>query len=249
MALMHADAWAAWAQWVTVAIAFGAAVYARGQVLEARKTRERVAQPNVVVFVDRHEVRGYMDLVIKNFGQTSAYNVRPKLPPLQLAPYRNLLTGKEVTNLDVPEYIAVLAPGQEWRTVWDSARRRAKYKGELQSKFVGHVEFDDRIIGGKPGYYSPISLDVNMFWNTTYITERKSETVEKALQEISSTLKNYGEEDRGVWVYTTHGNDERDRRERDREEMRQAHDQLLRDLGAVKDDSAEEYRQLDGPGD
>lgn len=216
---MHADASAAWAQWVTAAIAFGAALYARGQVREARITRERIAQPNVVVYVDRHEVQGYMDLVIKNFGQTTAYNVRLKLPPLQLTPYRNLHTGKEVTTLDVPESIAVLAPGQEWRTVWESALRRGRHKGYLQSQFVGHVEFDDRIVADKPSFTNPISLDVNMFWNTTYITQHKSDTVEKALQEIAGTLKNYTHEDGGVWVYSTHGDQERDRRERTREEM------------------------------
>jgi hypothetical protein len=66
---MHADAWAAWAQWTTAAIAFGAALYARGQVREARITRERVAQPNVVVYVDRHKVQGYMkSRILVNHG-------------------------------------------------------------------------------------------------------------------------------------------------------------------------------------
>jgi len=61
---MHADAWAALAKWVTAAIAFGAALYARNQVSEARKTRESVAQPNVVVFVDHNRKNWqYMDFV------------------------------------------------------------------------------------------------------------------------------------------------------------------------------------------
>ena len=83
---MRADAWAALAQWLTVAVAGWALIYARGQVKEARDTRERVAQPEVVVFVDRHEVRRYMDLVVKNFGQTTAYNIRVTLPPLEVVP-------------------------------------------------------------------------------------------------------------------------------------------------------------------
>ncbi len=74
---------------------------------EARTTRKRSTQPNVVVYVDPHEVRGYMDLVIKDFGQTTAYNVRLTLPPLQVTPYRDLNTGKEVKNLYVPESLAV----------------------------------------------------------------------------------------------------------------------------------------------
>jgi hypothetical protein len=245
MGLIHADAWAALAQWVTAGIAFGAAVYARGQVYEARKTRERSTQPNVVVYVDPHEVRGYMDLVIKNFGQTTAYNVRLTLPPLQVTPYRDLNTGKEVKHLYVPESLAVLAPGQEWRTVWESARRRAKYKGTLQDQFVGHVDFDDEMNSGKPSYRNPISLDIKMFWNTTWITENKDQTVQKALYEIAGTLKDYSQEDRGVWVYTTSGNEERDRREQEREDMRRAHDQILRDLHVIQDDPAPDTTEPD----
>jgi membrane protein implicated in regulation of membrane protease activity len=49
---MHAHAWAAWAQWVVAAVAAVAAVIALRQLIELRKTREKVAQPNVVVFTD-----------------------------------------------------------------------------------------------------------------------------------------------------------------------------------------------------
>jgi len=63
-------------------------------VREARETRERVAQPDVVVYVDHHAVRRYLDLVIRNFGQTTAYNVRLTLPDLQMAPYTNQITGE-----------------------------------------------------------------------------------------------------------------------------------------------------------
>jgi hypothetical protein len=246
---MHADAWAAWAQWVTAGIALGAAAYARGQVREARKTRERVAQPNVVVYVDRHEVRRYMDLVIKNFGQTTAYNVRLKLPPLQMVPYNDPDTGEKVKSVPVPESIAVLAPGQAWRTVWDSLVRRKKYKGTLQDQFVGHVEFDDKINPDKPSYRNPISLDIKMFRNTTWISENKSQTVQDALYDIAGTLKDYGQEHKGAWVYTTPGHEEQHRREQERNEMLRAHDEILRDMGVNQDDPVQEATEEDQPGD
>lgn len=233
------DNWAAVAalgQLATVAVAGWALIYARGQVQQARLTRERVAQPDVVVYVDRHEVRRYMDLVIKNFGQTTAYNVRVKVPPLQVAPYRNLNTGEEVRNLYVPKSIAVLAPGQEWRTVWDSAARRAKHEGTLQDQFVGHVEFDDKINPDKPSFRNPISLDIKMFWNTTWITENKGKTVEKALYEIADTLQDYRREDKGVWVYTATGDEERRRREQEYQDAVQDHEEFMRDLGVIQDD-------------
>lgn len=138
---------AAVAQVATVVVAIGAAVYARGQLREAKQTRERVAQPEVVVFVDPHQVRRYIDLVIKNFGQTTAYNVKITLPPLEVAPYNNQHDGKKVTHAHVPDRIPVLAPGQEWRSLWDSMVRREKYSGTLQDQYGGLVEFDDK--GGR----------------------------------------------------------------------------------------------------
>ena len=86
--LMHADAVSAWALWATAGIAGWALWFARGQVNEARATRERVAQRNVVVFMDLNPKRWqWFDLVVRNFGQTPAYNIRITLPRLEVKPY------------------------------------------------------------------------------------------------------------------------------------------------------------------
>jgi hypothetical protein len=207
---MHADAWAALAQWVTVAVAVGAAWFAYQQVTEARRTRERVAQPEVVVFIDHNTVDWHhMDLVIKNFGQTAAYNVRVTLPPLRIVPFDNEATGERVTTHYVPSTIAVLAPGQEWRSAWESGIEMEDYDDELPSNYVGTVEFDDKMNATKPSLSNPISLDVNMFRNTQRISIEKGKTVEKALYEISGTLKGFKSQHSGVWVYTVPADEER----------------------------------------
>ncbi|MEZ0384787.1 hypothetical protein [Mycobacterium sp. pW045] len=169
---LSADAWAAIAQWVTVGIAGAAALFAYRQVGEARKTREEVAQPNVVVFPDINPTQfHYLDLVIKNFGQTPAYNITLDIEPLEHAPYDSAITGKKVTSLYVPPEIVVLAPGQEWRTVWESGTRRSDYEtvqklhsqlemSELKSVFSGTVNYQDR--DGKK-FTNPIRLDINTF--------------------------------------------------------------------------------------
>lgn len=206
---MSAEAWSACAAWVTVVIAIGAAWFAYQQVTEARRTRERVAQPEVVVFIDHNAVDWhYMDIVIKNFGQTPAYNVRLSLPALEVVPYDNAVTGDHVTTLYVPTDIAVLAPGQEWRSAWESGIDIAAHDGELRSNYIGTVEFDDKVIADKPSFQNPISLDTNMFRDAHRISTEKSRTVEKALYEISGTLKGYTNQHKGVWVYTVRGEDE-----------------------------------------
>ena len=234
----NADTWAAWAQCVTALIAFGAAIFAYQQVKEARATRERVAQPDVVVYIERDPQNWhYMDLVIKNFGQTPAYNIRLTLPPLEVVPWENMVTGEQVTELWLPNGIAVLAPGQEWRTSWDSGIERAEYKGELKTQFVGRVDFDDKMNGGKT-YSNPVSLDANMFWNTLHVTTEKSRSSEKALYEIAGTLKGYTKQHSGVWVYTVPGGDERQYYEDLAAHLKARSEQTRRALAGQREDPA-----------
>jgi hypothetical protein len=244
---MHADAWAALAQWVTAAIAFGAAIFAYQQVKEARKTRERVAQPEVIVFVDHHQVRRYVDLVIKNFGQTTAYNIRITLKPLEVARYINQETGEEVRHLLIPKTIAVLAPGQEWRTVWDSVVRRENFPGKLVDQYGGFVDFDDRVDGpDKRSYRNPIALDIKMFWNMMWIERKKGKTVEDALYDIAGTLKSYHDDESGIWVYTVPGDEERQRRIEDARYFDAVQDSMFDGLTRDRDEPANDDDHSEG---
>ncbi|WP_196326314.1 hypothetical protein [Mycobacteroides chelonae] len=223
---------------MTVGVAGWAALYARGQVQEARKTRERVAQPEVVVFIERDPDNWhYMDFVVKNFGQTTAYNIRITLPPLAVAPWTRTDTGEEVTSLYVPERIAVLAPGQEWRTSWDSGIERAQYEGELPTKFGGHVEFDDKIVADKDSYRNPILLDADMFLDSLHVTTEKGRSAEKALYEISSTLQGYAKQHSGVWAYSVSGEEERQYRENTTARGTAQRERIRRRLSGERDES------------
>lgn len=207
---MTAEAWSALAAWATVAIAIGAAWFAYQQVTEARKTREKVAQPDVVVYVDHNESDWQqIDLVIKNFGQTPAYNIRLTVPPLKRVPFTNQVTGEEVTEVFVPDTIAVLAPGQAWRTMWDDGQEMAHYEGPLPSKFVGSIAFDDKLIPDKESFVNPISLDTRMFWNSMRASTEKARSTEKALYKIADTLDGYKKEHGGMWLYVIPGDEER----------------------------------------
>ena len=88
---------------------------------------------------------------------------------------------------------------------WDSAVRRENFKGELKDQYGGFVEFDDKVKPDKPSYRNPIALDIKMFWNTTWIEQSKGKSAEKALYKIADALESYGEEHKGIWVYTDPG--------------------------------------------
>ncbi|NQD42479.1 hypothetical protein HP453_17290 [Glutamicibacter halophytocola] len=116
---------------LTFVVAGIALAFAWGQIKEAEKTRQQVAdierdkaQPMVVAFMEMNDTKFFMELVIKNFGQTPAYDVRFTSDlPLQQASGGNMPERREVL---VPEVIPFLAPGQEWRTIWDAPFIRSK---------------------------------------------------------------------------------------------------------------------------
>jgi hypothetical protein len=227
---MHADAAAAWAQWATAAIAAGAGWFAYGQVREARLTRERVTAPDVVAYID-HDPKNWQwfDLVVKNFGQTPAYNVRAMLPPLPIPPYLDPDTGKTIAHLYIPDTIAVLAPGQEWRTLWNSLTTMDL--SESPSHFVGTVEFDESMNGGEPSRRNPISLDINVFRNMLRFAEDNApQKIADNIAAVAETLRSYNNIHDGIWVYVVPGDDERGYRDERSAQYRAAHERIERQL-------------------
>ena len=239
---MYADAWEALAQWLTLGVLAVAAWFARGQVLEGRRTRERVAQPNVVVFMDHNPKNWqYLDFVVKNFGQTPAYSIKIQMVPPDVSPYHNNITGEDVgvTKLYVPEHIAVLAPGQEWRTVWDSAIKRKEHADELSDNDVtGTVTFWDKMVHGPsatPPYRNQIWLDPKMFRNMLRITSiEPAQQISQEIANVAKHLDSYHEDKKGIWVYTLPGHEEQRRRaeeyEEIRRELKEAHEHTISQL-------------------
>jgi hypothetical protein len=99
-----------------------------------------------------------------------------------VVPWDNLITGQKVTSLYLPESLVVLAPGQEWRTMWESGIRINDYENarkhaphlelpELRSVFVGRVDYLDR--DNKPND-NPIYLDTKTFENVMRVGEDDS---------------------------------------------------------------------------
>lgn len=103
--------WIAWSQ-------LREAASARRQT---KKLEREKAQPYVVAYLEENVVGAeILDLVIKNFGQTAGRNVR-----LSFDPILNRTDGNGGDEpVELPEVISFLAPGQEWRTLFDFANVR-----------------------------------------------------------------------------------------------------------------------------
>lgn len=148
----HAEprAWAepdTWLAWAALALGVVALIYINHQIQRNRKLTAEQTRPYVAMLMEPHVTDWHViELVVRNFGRTAAYDIRFAFAqPPTVAEYENASDGyADVVELQLPHELPMLAPGQEWRMVWDSALDRAEIGHALQSRFTGTVTYHDR---------------------------------------------------------------------------------------------------------
>lgn len=105
---MSPEAWSAWAGWATALTALVTVIvagrYASQQVKVARETRDEQAQPNVVLFTEPNpEVPQVLEIVLKNFGATPAYDVKI-IVNSKITSTPNLETGEKLADVQIPDF-------------------------------------------------------------------------------------------------------------------------------------------------
>ncbi|ODR15283.1 hypothetical protein [Mycobacterium shimoidei] len=138
--------WLGLALWAMVVVAVAALIYVRYHLSRVRKLSFEDNRPQVTMFMEPHAADWHLiELVVRNFGQRTAYDVRFGFNnPPTVAEYENAYEGMvDITELRLPEELPELAPGQEWRTVWDSALDRHQLGGAIASRFAGTVTYYD----------------------------------------------------------------------------------------------------------
>lgn len=157
----------------TALVACAALWFAGGQVREMRDTRREMAQPYVVAYLEPITSNPeFVDLVVKNFGQTAAYDIRlHAMPPL----LRSSDHGPE--PLSVFEVLPTLVPGQSWSTYFDNGIHR---KGESYPA-MHEVVLEYRDSHGRQLSPSKSVLDWRVF-------ETRSWIVEKGLPELTKSV-------------------------------------------------------------
>lgn len=143
-----AQQWSSAASVATALIALAAAVIGLRQLREAQTLREQQereasalrrerAQPYVAVFMEPLAAvdRKFQELVIKNFGATAAFNIRVESEPTMVREWEG-----EAQEVPLPE-IPTLAPGQEWRVLWDFFP--ARHAAGLPDRHEVKVLFED----------------------------------------------------------------------------------------------------------
>jgi hypothetical protein len=139
--------WLAWAVWALLVLGLIALVYANRQIRRSHRLHNEETRPHVGMFMEPNAADWHViELVVRNFGKTPAYDIQFKfLHPPTVAEYENAHDGyADIVELKLPRQLATLAPGQEWRTVWDSALDRTQLGEGIESRFTGTVTYYDR---------------------------------------------------------------------------------------------------------
>jgi hypothetical protein len=144
---LGSGSWLAVAAWTVVALGGIGLFYANRQLQKNRQLKSDQIRPQVAMFMEPHAADWHViELVVRNFGQTAAHDVRFKFvnPPTVAIYEDNVYDAKpDVAELDLPSELPFLAPGQEWRTVWDSAISREQLGGAIRSRFDGTLTYFD----------------------------------------------------------------------------------------------------------
>src|ERR1700677_3720988 len=134
--------------WALLGLGSIALISANVQIRRNRRLVSEESRPHVGMFMEPHAADWHViELVFRNFGKTPAYDISFTFPhPPTVAEYENATDGyADVVELQLPRQLPTLAPGQEWRTVWDSALDRNELGEGIESRFPGTVTYYDRV--------------------------------------------------------------------------------------------------------
>ena len=178
-----ADEWTALATWITAVIAGVAAWVGLRQAAEARALRIEQAQPYVVATMSpsNHDPL-VIEFALRNIGATPARHITVDVTPRVRA-----IRNDEVRELGVPTELPYLAPGQEWRTVWDVAPTRLRHPAlqhELRHEVI--VRFDG--VDGTPRQQSEAVLDWEPLRHQGFLRPKTLDHIEAVLLAIQGTL-------------------------------------------------------------
>jgi hypothetical protein len=163
---LGSGSWLAIAAWAAVVLGVVVLFYVHRQIKKNRQVKTEQIRPQVAMFMEPHAADWHViELVVRNFGQTAAHDVRFEFTnPPTVAIYEDSVQDRQpdVAELDLPSELPFLAPGQEWRTVWDSAISREQLGGSIRSRFDGTLTYFDH---PRPDREKGKDKGGSRFWN------------------------------------------------------------------------------------
>ena len=172
---------AGFAEWGLLLVAFATAIFAVVQLRDSRELRFQQARPYVVAGLRRVD-HGIVELYVKNFGKTAAYNVRFASEP-------KLESVTDAEAFRVFDTLPTLVPSEEWSTIWEiRAYERAK-GGSFSNRYDVTISYTGNDGRSKRSLVDRFVLDWEPHLNTTYLTEHSIHDVAAALKKIEGYLQ------------------------------------------------------------
>lgn len=178
-------------------IAIAAAVPAYRAVRESKRLREAQARPFVVVTLEPSVAsRHFLDLVVRNHGNTVARDVKFSFDkPLQST---NDNYGYPIANVKfLRDGIATLAPGAEYRVMFDSIpeRHSANSRGaKLPDSYTVTVKYNNRNGDALPP--EEYVLDSALSRSAPYAAEFKVHNLVEEMVKLRETFQEWAKQEK-----------------------------------------------------
>lgn len=170
--------------WLLLLVAIVAAWFTLVQIRHARQVQDEQARPYVVADI-RRVTGGIVELYVKNFGSTAAYDVRMTSEPA--------IESVTDPGFTVFEVIPTLVPQKEWSTICEDYAQKRKAAGapdrfEITVSYRGSAptargkgrsgqEFTDHYV-----------IDWAPFWPSTFVVQKDMDDLVKAVQDIHRSI-------------------------------------------------------------
>ena len=184
---LRANGWLT--DWLLLLVAIVTAWFALVQIRHARQVQDEQARPYVVAGI-RRVTGGIVELYVKNFGSTAAYDVR-----MASEPAIESVTDPGLTVFDV---IPTLVPQDEWSTIWEDRAHERKGAGapdrfEITLSYRGSAATSAPHSGRRPvrsgkEFTDRYVIDWAPYWSSSFVVQKDMDDLVKAVQGIHRSI-------------------------------------------------------------
>lgn len=217
-----AGEWEALGTWATVLVAAVATGFALRQLNETKRARVEASAAYVAIYMESTEANPQLvDLVVRNFGATAASDIRIASDVTLRRTSGD--SGAPPEDVWLPTTIPTLAPGQEWRTLWDFSPTRSS--SDLEERHEVTINF--KTYDGT-GHSATYVLDWGAYLGRRWVDIKNMHDLARSVAKIEKTTSRWSESIHGSLSVFVRDGDERDRRCREEYEAATAEARELR---------------------
>lgn len=170
--------------WLNSIFAITNVIFAFFLLRETIKLREVETEPEISIFLEQNIIMGVYDIVVKNIGKGSAYNIHFYFD--KNADIFSRISFRPIFELGFFEGVKYMAPNQEYRTMFGGHELFAK---PLPTPLEIKVEYSNKNLKKKKNYEEMFEINPGNYWGTSYIDKKNLNDINDQLVKISNNIK------------------------------------------------------------